>query len=544
MTNTALREYHRKIEVLIENHKIDEALSHCVNIILKYPKEIETYRKLGKIFLEKQDFTTAEKVFNIVLSVFPDDFVANVGLSFVAEQDKRMDDAIKFMEYAFEIQPANESLQDELKRLYNKRDGFEPIKIKLTRGALIKMYARSNLYEQAIAEIRLGLYEKPKRVDFKLIMADMLWKSGKKIDAVETCVGIISQLPYCWTANEIMDKSFQDFNEDKKDNSYRTRLIELDPYFQYMLPTTRDIVDIPDIAIQINDELEDKADPTSFDWDNFIRKNWLITKMDINDSIESNADLNWSSILNEAIGADQTGIQVEHVAAMQPAEDSEDSIGSSSKRNLFIERIQSRSVNQGASFDQPEADDDKLSNNASDSLPNNEETSSDMKSNTDDQEADMGEEVEKPIEFPDIQDETGLVDHDAPVNADLNEKDKSIASAWVKAENNSISTEKKEKSLQDTQEIRISGKSPEEILEQALKSIEGGNYKFALKRINSLAEEDESYLEAIRDLLEKACENHPQESSLWLALGGIYQKLNLNEKALEVFIRAQKQISL
>ncbi len=45
-------------------------------------------------------------------------------------------------------------------------------------------------------------------------------------------------------------------------------------------------------------------------------------------------------------------------------------------------------------------------------------------------------------------------------------------------------------------------------------------------------------------LLEEACKNHPQESNLWLALGNIYQRQNMNEKALEVFIQAQKQISL
>ncbi len=257
MGKIALREYHRKIENLIERHAIDEALSHCANILLIYPKGIETYRKLGKIFLEKQDYALAEKVFNIILSVFPDDFVANVGLSFINENNNHMDEAIEHMLMAFELQPANPSLQDELKRLYHKRDNVEPNKIRLTRGSLIKMYARSFLYEQAIAEIKLGLYEKPGRIDFRLTLAEMLWKSGKHIEAVETSVEVISRLPYCWKANEILNSAFSDLHQEQAENNYRARLCELDPYFRYMLPTTRDVADIPDISEQIESELAD-----------------------------------------------------------------------------------------------------------------------------------------------------------------------------------------------------------------------------------------------------------------------------------------------
>jgi cytochrome c-type biogenesis protein CcmH/NrfG len=65
-----------------------------------------------------------------------------------------------------------------------------------------------------------------------------------------------------------------------------------------------------------------------------------------------------------------------------------------------------------------------------------------------------------------------------------------------------------------------------------------------LKKLLKLAEENDDYTERIKELLESACEAHPQESNLWLALGSIYKRLELDEKALQVFIRAQKQISL
>jgi len=65
----------------------------------------------------------------------------------------------------------------------------------------------------------------------------------------------------------------------------------------------------------------------------------------------------------------------------------------------------------------------------------------------------------------------------------------------------------------------------------------------ALKYLQDLAFEDEN-LEDVQAVLENACRDYPQDSNLWLALGNIYQRLNQKEKALEVFTRAQKYISL
>ena len=533
MTNIALRDYHRKIEHLIETHEIEPAISHCINILQRYPKDIATYRKLGKIFLEKPKFEVSEEIFNFVLSVFPDDFVANVGLSFIAEQDKRWDDAIKFMECAFEIQPANDSLQDELKRLYNKRDGFEPPKIRLTRGALIKMYARSNLYRQAIAEIRLGLYEKPNRIDYKLTLVNMLWKSGKRIDAVQTCVEIISSLPYCWDANYILHQAFLDFNKESTDNHYKTRLVELDPYFSFFLPSTRDINDIPDIAIQINDDISQIKDNDSFDWEDFFEKTWAEDPNAIPDKDSQSVMTDWDAILDEAVNkanaADNPG---------NPESNVESNPAGMSKKEVFINKLQKRSAmkDEESLQDDTAVSGSEISNEGQTTAGKIEETPSPAVTIDDQIDSD-----DSPV-FPPISDESGLVDHDAPVMNEPEKNKQPIVAAWAHDIDSEPPAEKAP--LDDTQQIRLLSDAPDEILLQSRKAMEGGNFQFALKGLHKLSEEDDSYLEDIRNILEDACKDHPHESDLWLALGMIYQRLDLNEKALEVFIRAQKQISL
>lgn len=611
MANIALREYHRKIERLIENHQIEEAFSHCANILQKFPKEIETYRKLGKNFLEKQDIDLSERVFNIILSVFPDDFVANVGLSFIHENKGEMDQAIDHMLMAFELQPANPSLQDELKRLYHKRDSVEPNKIRLTRGALIKMYARSNLFEQAIAEIKLGLYEKPNRIDFKLILADMLWKSGSRIEAVETCVDIVSQLPYCWKANEILEMAFQDLHHEQADSNYRLRLAELDPYYRFMLPATQSVADIPDIAVQIDSDLDEENEIN--DWGNFLSDTWVVSSLPAVEEASAD-DLDWNAILDEA-GQEQESAQEQPSAGITLFEeltrDRDSELSALSRRQNFIERLQKRgrepifedakeAGESSAAIDSPlEAQSlpGELSpeSNAQSNLVQGDTAPEDIPqfnapasgAETDficepplDAGADAGVapgftadkneptgNAESPLvdsgaqsgaveaaeaagadripdlEFPAAEDEGGLIDHDAPVEISEVENSQPVASQWVKDVFEPDAAAVPEISLQDTQQIRIAPLTPGEILRQSRQLIDQGNFAPALRFLRELANEDD-LLADVRDVLEAACRDYPQESNLWLALGNIYQRLNQKEKALEVFTRAQKSISL
>ena len=84
----------------------------------------------------------------------PDDFIGNLGMSIIREDEGNLDAAIWHMERAFEVQPSNAAIQAELQRLFGRRDGVEPPKIRLTRGALAHMYVQGELFPQAISEIR------------------------------------------------------------------------------------------------------------------------------------------------------------------------------------------------------------------------------------------------------------------------------------------------------------------------------------------------------------------------------------------------------
>ena len=140
MAKISLRMYNREIEGLVEQgQRLDEAIAHCRHILQTFPKHLETYRLLGKAYLEAKRYEQAVDIFQRVLVAAPEDFVAHVGMSIIADDKGKLDDAIWHMERAFEVQPSNAAIQGELQRLFGRRDGVEPPKIRLTRGALAHM---------------------------------------------------------------------------------------------------------------------------------------------------------------------------------------------------------------------------------------------------------------------------------------------------------------------------------------------------------------------------------------------------------------------
>ncbi len=251
MAKIPLRVYNREIETLINRGQIDEAVGHCRHILRFYPKHIDTYRLLGKAYLEAQHYAEASDVLQRVLSAVPDDFVCQIGMSIIREDEGNLDAAIWHMERAFEVQPANAAVQSELRRLYGRRDGIEPPKIRLTRGALVRMYARGELYQQAIGEIRAALAEDTKRIDIEIILARMYYLSGMKVEATEVCSRLITKLPFCFEANRILAEILPETSRADDAKVYQQRVDSMDPYAAYISPNTPSLADIPDNIVTL-----------------------------------------------------------------------------------------------------------------------------------------------------------------------------------------------------------------------------------------------------------------------------------------------------
>jgi tetratricopeptide (TPR) repeat protein len=231
MTNISLRIYEREIESQIEGRQVEEAIAHSLQILKTFPMCVETYKLLGKAFLEVRHYSDAADIFQRVLMAMPDDFVAHVGIGLIRNYDEgKMDEAIWHMERAFEIQPSNPAIQAELKRLYGRRDGVEPPKVRLTRDALANMYTQGEFYNQAIVEIRSVMAEDANRADLQVMLARAYYRAGQKVEATEMAMTLLKRYPYCLDALRILVDILPGAGRGEDAQVYRQRLEQLDPY--------------------------------------------------------------------------------------------------------------------------------------------------------------------------------------------------------------------------------------------------------------------------------------------------------------------------
>jgi tetratricopeptide (TPR) repeat protein len=251
MSNVTLREYYREVETLVAQGRLDEVVAHCRHILKFFPKDVATYRLLGKSYLESRRLSDATDILQRVLSVVPDDFVSHVGMSLIREDEGNLDAAIWHMERAFEVQPSNSAIRDEVRRLFGRRDGIEPPKIRLTRGALARMYANGNLFQQSIGELRSALSEEPQRFDLLVLLARMYFLNGQHVDAAEVCNNLLNKLPFCLDANRILAAILHTSGRDSEAGVYMERMQVLDPYSPHSPPGSLDSDLASDAAITL-----------------------------------------------------------------------------------------------------------------------------------------------------------------------------------------------------------------------------------------------------------------------------------------------------
>ena len=267
MAKVSLRVYNREIEAMIDRGQLDEAIAHCQHILKTFPKHLETYRLLGKAYLEYKRYNEAVDIFSRVLAAEPNDFVANVGLSIIRDEQSKMDDAIWHMERAFETQPSNPAIQSELQRLYGRRDGVQPPRIRMTRGALAHMYVQGELYPQAISEIKSVLKEDQGRSDMSVLLARAYYRSGQKNQAADEAAAVLRRYPYCLDANRVL---VEIAGADRPETAqvYRQRVIELDPYAAQVTGTVFQSNEVGDNAVALEHlEWNGQAAPAQSNWD-------------------------------------------------------------------------------------------------------------------------------------------------------------------------------------------------------------------------------------------------------------------------------------
>jgi tetratricopeptide (TPR) repeat protein len=265
MATISLRAYNKEINSYIDQTRLDEAIAHCRHILTKYPKHLETYRLLGKAYLENNQNSNAADIFQRVLSSVPDDFISHVGMSVIREEEGNLAAAVLHMEKAFERQPYNNEIQVELKRLYGRRDGIEPPKVRLTQGALARIYIRGDLLNQGISELRAAIKETPDRYDLKTLLAESYQLNNQLANSIDLASDILKNYPFNLVANRIIARSLKTHDHPKEMAICTKRLYALSPYEAYISEHAATVEKVPDRAVAIDQlDWDERGDSLQF----------------------------------------------------------------------------------------------------------------------------------------------------------------------------------------------------------------------------------------------------------------------------------------
>jgi len=224
MVEIALPDYLDEINALIDDGRPGEAIIHARHILEQYPTQIDVYRLLAKALLDQGEFADAEDLFQRVLSAYPDDFISHAGLAIVRKEEGKTKESLWYMERAFEIEPYNAAIREELNDLYGRRDGLPPEQLTLNRAALARLYVKGEIYQQAVAELQNLLGEGVRRVDLQVLLAEALWRAGRRVEAVDTCLQVLGQLPNCVQACAIVAEVWLSTGRVEEAQPYLKRL--------------------------------------------------------------------------------------------------------------------------------------------------------------------------------------------------------------------------------------------------------------------------------------------------------------------------------
>jgi len=228
MADVLLHDYVEQLRERVRSGRMSDALTLGQHILRYYPKHIETYVVLAQASLESDDLASATDLFRRVLSADPENVLALAGMALINEAQDKNDEALWYLERAYEIQPTNDELRRELMRVRELYYGAASERLELTPGALARIYARQGQYASAINEFRRLLRTESKRFDARVALAEALYRAGRTDEAAQLAQNIMADAPYALKPNLILGALWSE-NGAPEGQAFLARARALDP---------------------------------------------------------------------------------------------------------------------------------------------------------------------------------------------------------------------------------------------------------------------------------------------------------------------------
>ncbi len=204
MARVTLSKSLEEIRRCIEERRYEDGAAIARVLLGEHPDCVQARRILAEALWENGLADEAQAAFEAVLEFDPEDYVSYAGLGLIAEHRGSPDQAVVHLRRAAELAPNSEEVRDELIRLYQRAGQADSAKLKISRAALARIYARSELPSRALPEFQAVLHDEPDRIDVRLGLAEALWREGHAPEAKAEAETVHQYLPKCVKANLIL----------------------------------------------------------------------------------------------------------------------------------------------------------------------------------------------------------------------------------------------------------------------------------------------------------------------------------------------------
>ena len=261
MAKISLRAYQRQLDGLLEENRFDEVIAHARHILKTRPKNLKAGQRLGAALFAAARWEEAAETLRRLLGALPLDFQAHSLLAQAYQQLEQYDKAIWHAERAADQQPNSRDINSLIRDLYRRQRGIDIDRLQPTVSAIAGQRIRSSRLQEALEVLADGLEHQPRRIDLQLLQARALWLAGRRADAAETALEILTRLPYSRAANRIMTELWLSEQRPSDAQPYLERIEELDPYLAHQLVSGQP----PDDSLLMIERLDDDSS-VNLDW--------------------------------------------------------------------------------------------------------------------------------------------------------------------------------------------------------------------------------------------------------------------------------------
>ena len=194
MAQITLRDYLQETEDAIRDDRIDDAFTHCQNILTQFPESLEAQRLLGEAYLAQGQLEEAQQSFDWILTNDPENVVAYCNRALISERSLDYDTALDCYQQAYELSHGHSQIRQEFNRLSAETG---PQGFMFSRAGLARLYMRGDLLTQAIQEWEAVLAVSPERLDARTGLLETCWREAHYDRVEQLATQILQDVPGC-----------------------------------------------------------------------------------------------------------------------------------------------------------------------------------------------------------------------------------------------------------------------------------------------------------------------------------------------------------